>query len=184
MGGRAALVALALLSISTLTNDPRALSARRSKAVSNHEDGPAISSPGALVVRDAPSAPRRQGFEAIEPILVFAVARLPLPIGAADNLPQDIARSMLACWRAPHEGDEVTLRMSFRRDGSVFGKPRMTYMRAAGGPDGEAELANSVYAAISACTPLRFTPSLGAAIAGRIFLIRFVAMRKEQRAAL
>ena len=75
--------------------------------------------------------------------------------------------------------------MSFRRDGSIFGKPRITYIKAAGGTDGEAALATSIYAAaIAACSPLRFTPSLGAAIAGRTFLIRFVANRKELRAAL
>lgn len=118
---------------------------------------------------------------------LVALALLPChapAANAADNVPQDVARSILACWHAPHEGDEITLRMSFRRDGSVFGKPRITYMRASGGPDGQADLANSALAAIADCTPLRFTPALGAAIAGRVFLIRFVAMRKEQRAAL
>lgn len=101
-----------------------------------------------------------------------------------DNLPRDVAHSISACWHPPHDGDEITLRMSFRRDGSVFGKPRITYMKASGGPDGQAVLANSIFAAIAACSPLRFTPALGAAIAGRVFLIRFVALRKEQRAAL
>ncbi len=72
--------------------------------------------------------------------------------------------------------------MSFRRDGTVFGQPRITYMKASGGPDGEASLANSMRAAIAACAPLRFTPSLGAAIAGRTFLIRFIAPRRERRA--
>ncbi len=106
------------------------------------------------------------------------------PPEGVDNVPGDVARSMVACWHAPHEGDEVTLRMSFRRDGSVFGKPRITYMKAAGGPDGQADLANSITQAIAACSPLRFTPSLGAAIAGRVFLIRFVAPRRERKAML
>lgn len=100
-----------------------------------------------------------------------------------DNLPADLARSIAMCWRPPHDGDEITLRMSFRRDGSVFGKPRITYMRASGGADGKASLATSIDIAIRACCPLRFTPSLGAAIAGRVFLIRFVAPRGAQRAA-
>ncbi len=100
------------------------------------------------------------------------------------NLPNDVPRAIAACWQPPHEGDEITLRMSFRRDGSVFGKPRITYMKAAGGPDGQADLANSLFAALKTCTPLRFTPSLGAAIAGRVFLIRFVAPRRTRGAAL
>lgn len=106
------------------------------------------------------------------------------PLEGLDDVPGDVARSMVACWHAPHEGDEVTLRLSFRHDGSVFGKPRITYMKASGGADGEVELANSIIRAVTACSPLRFTPSLGAAIAGRIFLIRFVAPRRERRAML
>ncbi len=117
--------------------------------------------------------------------LAFALASGAPPVWAApDNVPGDVARSIAACWHPPREGDEITLRMSFRRDGSVFGKPRITYMKPVGGLDGEAALANSIYAAIAACSPLRFTPSLGAAIAGRTFLIRFVAPRREQRAGL
>ena len=102
-------------------------------------------------------------------------------LGNSDNLPSDVARSIAACWSPPHEGDEITLRMSFRRDGSVFGKPRITYLKTSGEPDEEAALANSILTAITSCTPLRFTPSLGAAIAGRVFLIRFISPRKEQR---
>ena len=101
-----------------------------------------------------------------------------------DNVPRDVARSIARCWHPPHEGDEITLRMSFRRDGSIFGRPRITYEKASGGADGEAALANSIFAAIEACSPLQFTPSLGAAIAGRTFLIRFVANRREHRAVL
>jgi hypothetical protein len=107
----------------------------------------------------------------------------PAVIATIDRLPRDVGASIARCWHPPHEGDEITLRMSFRRDGSVFGRPRITFMKAAGGADGAAELATSIYNAIEACSPLRFTPELGAAIAGRIFLIRFTAPRKEQRAA-
>ena len=112
-------------------------------------------------------------------LLTGAPATPPQPV----NVPGDVARAIAACWHPPHEGDEITLRMSFRRDGSVFGKPRITYMKATDGPDGQAALATSIYEAIAACSPLRFTPSLGAAIAGRTFLIRFVAPRRERRAA-
>jgi hypothetical protein len=55
-------------------------------------------------------------------------------------------------------------------------------LKPVGGLDGQADLANSVHAAVAARTPLRFTPSLGAAIAGRTFLIRFVAPRRSRRA--
>ncbi len=72
----------------------------------------------------------------------------------------------------------------FRRDGSLVGRPRMTYVKAGGGDDGVAALATSIFAALQACTPLQFTPGLGAVIAGRTFTIRFVAPRRARRAAL
>jgi hypothetical protein len=37
-------------------------------------------------------------------------------------------------------------------------------------------VAASILAAVKACTPLNFTPSLGAAIAGQIFAIRFLSL--------
>jgi hypothetical protein len=66
---------------------------------------------------------------------------------------------------------EVTIRLSFSCDGAVIGVPRVTYISAA-----ETELRKkvsaSILAAVKACTPLAFTPSLGAAIAGRMLAIR------------
>lgn len=99
-------------------------------------------------------------------------------IGRAD-LPRDVATSIAACWHPPRNGDEITFRTSFRRDGSIFGKPRITFMRSAAGADGEADLANSLLEAVAACAPLSFTPRLGAAIAGRVFLIRLVAPTRQ-----
>src|ERR1700712_604005 len=90
---------------------------------------------------------------------------LSLPAQAARasalNLPGEIASRIAACWHPPAEGDEVTLRLSFRADGSLFGKPRMTYVKAVGGADGEGAVANSIFAALQACNPLRVTPALG-----------------------
>lgn len=67
----------------------------------------------------------------------------------------------------------VTLRVSFRRDGSVFGLPRVPYTDA-GTPEGKTDLAQSLLAGLKRCTPLPLSPSLGAAVAGEIFAIRFI----------
>jgi hypothetical protein len=45
------------------------------------------------------------------------------------DLPPEVGPSIAACWRAPHEGDQITVQLSFRRDGSIFGKPRVNYMK-------------------------------------------------------
>ncbi len=92
------------------------------------------------------------------------------------DTPADVGRAIEACWRAPHVGDEITVRLSFRRDGSVFGKPFITFRKAsADSPDANAKLSTSIAEGIARCAPLPFTDRFGAEIAGQVFLIRFIA---------
>ena len=90
------------------------------------------------------------------------------------DLPQEVGPSLLARWRAPHQGDQVTVQLSFKRDGSIFGKPRINYLKPVDSSDTQA-LTESIYKALEACLPLQFTPQLAANIAGQVFVIRFVA---------
>lgn len=102
-------------------------------------------------------------------------------LAAPDHAPpisllSDIAPRITACWTPPNIGDEITLRLSFTRNGVLAGRPRITFIKAASGSaDGEAALANSIFAALRDCTPLPFTPGLGSAVAGRVMTIRFIA---------
>jgi hypothetical protein len=86
----------------------------------------------------------------------------------------EIATALGSCWRPPHDDDQVTVRVSFTRDGAVIGEPRIVYARSSSDSSEDAALATSMTAAIRACTPLRFSARLGAAIAGRVLAIRFV----------
>jgi hypothetical protein len=46
-----------------------------------------------------------------------------------------IATGIAACWRPPHDDDQVTVRASFTRDGAMIGEPRIVFVsRAAAGP--------------------------------------------------
>jgi hypothetical protein len=94
------------------------------------------------------------------------------------NLPSQIGERIVECWQAPQSDQviEVTVRLSFSSAGAVIGEPRITYIRAPAGPGFREKIAASILAAIRACTPLPFTPSLGAAIAGRMFAIRFSSL--------
>lgn len=105
----------------------------------------------------------------------------------AANQPLDTIRDVFAalqgCWRPPARPDgptgmEVTVRLSFRKDGSVLGKPRITYYRARGDQSQERSFRTSIEAALRDCTPLPFTEALGSAIAGRPVTLRFVDDRK------
>jgi hypothetical protein len=81
---------------------------------------------------------------------------------------------LAAGWRPPHDDDQITVRISFTREGAVIGEPRIVFVRSSGGPTDDAALARSMMAAISDCTPLNFSARLGAAIAGQVLNIRFI----------
>jgi hypothetical protein len=94
------------------------------------------------------------------------------------DTPREVPGRLLACWHPPPLGDDathqVTVRMQFARDGSVIGKPFVTYVKTAPGSDARQAMADSIQAAVRQCTPLDFAPGLGAAIAGYPFAIRFI----------
>jgi hypothetical protein len=90
------------------------------------------------------------------------------------DLPPEVGPSIAACWRAPHQGDQITVQLSFRRDGSIFGKPRVNYVKPMDS-SGTQALTESIFKALDTCLPLQFTPRLAANIAGQIFVIRFIA---------
>jgi hypothetical protein len=85
-----------------------------------------------------------------------------------------IATGIAACWRPPHDDDQVTARLSFTREGVVIGEPRIVFVRSSGGRADDAALAHSMIAAIHYCTPLNFSAKLGSAIAGQVLDIRFI----------
>ena len=89
-----------------------------------------------------------------------------------------IATGIAACWRPPHDDDQVTVRLSFTRDGAVIGEPRIVFVRSSGGGADDSALANSMLTAIRDCTPLHFSARLGSAIAGQVLDIRFIGRNR------
>jgi hypothetical protein len=90
--------------------------------------------------------------------------------------------ALRSCWVPPAKdhfrpGTQFAVRLSFKRNGDLFGKPRITYVTP--GLPGEIRQAywDAVEAAVERCTPLAFTRGLGGALAGRPFAIRFVDRR-------
>jgi hypothetical protein len=89
-----------------------------------------------------------------------------------------IATGLAACWRPPHADDQVTVRMSFTRDGAVIGEPRIVYAYSSAGAADDSELAQSMLTAVRDCTPLHFSSRLGSAIAGQVLDIRFIGRNR------
>lgn len=101
------------------------------------------------------------------------------PAGPATlNRFSEIGQALAACFTplASSSWASATLRVSFRRDGSVFGQPLLPYIDA-GSAQQKSDLARSLLAALKTCAPLHLSPSLGAAVAGEIFAIRFLHIR-------
>jgi hypothetical protein len=89
-----------------------------------------------------------------------------------------IATGLAACWRPPHADDQITVRMSFTRDGAVIGEPRIVYAHSSGGAADDSELVQSMLTAVRDCTPLHFSSRLGSAIAGQVLDIRFIGRNR------
>jgi hypothetical protein len=93
----------------------------------------------------------------------------------------EVFPALQACWRPPagsgFSGQEITVRLAFKRNGEVLGQPRITYYKAGGDRDQRDAFTRSVREAFERCTPLPFSDSFGAAVAGRLFTFRFVDAR-------
>jgi hypothetical protein len=91
--------------------------------------------------------------------------------------------ALRACWEPPpieqaQSRLEMSVRLSFNRNGDIIGRPRVTYTS----PDTPYETKEVYWRAITAalqrCTPMPFSKAFGNAVAGRPIAIRFVDNRK------
>ncbi len=113
--------------------------------------------------------------------LTVPVPPRPQPVAArnAINRYTEVAEAIGRCWDPSaavgnrHWG-AITVRVSFKRDGSVYGVPRITYVDPLADKSAAADLRASLLQALARCAPLPFTPALGSAIAGEVFTIRFI----------
>jgi hypothetical protein len=126
--------------------------------------------------RRIPPPPRRGSGE-IGVIGGLAPATQPFEGEVLEKL-TDIAPALRRCWTppaldGPDTGVMATVRFSLRRDGTLFGQPRVTWETKQTDPTLRQRFTDSVVTAVRACTPMRLSPPLGAAIAGRPLSIRF-----------
>lgn len=94
-----------------------------------------------------------------------------------DNIKQAFAR-LRTCWKPPpasraNPDVEITVIVSFRRDGTILGHPKITYESEHATDNDRLEYRIAVMEALQRCTPMPFTEGMGGAIAGRPFAIRF-----------
>jgi hypothetical protein len=87
------------------------------------------------------------------------------------------------CWRAPagSEGSTITVGITLKRDGNIFGQPSITYSKLTGDADAQKRFVATALAALAACTPVAITDALGGAIAGRRIFIRLESQAPQTR---
>ena len=95
---------------------------------------------------------------------------------------RDLYAALRACWKPPEPdkargGMEMSVRLSFKRDGAMIAPPRLTYATKSAPDDTRQAYRQTIDAGLENCLPLHFTKGLGGAIAGRPIAIRYVDNR-------
>jgi hypothetical protein len=78
-------------------------------------------------------------------------------------------------------GSALTIVLMMKRDGSIFGKPRITFSRLEGDDEARQRFLDDAERAIDSCVPFRVTPALGGAIAGRLFSVTLGGRNGDSR---
>jgi hypothetical protein len=122
---------------------------------------------------------RFAGLLAISGVLLafHTTASLANPLKNTD----EVAAALLACWKPParSEGSFVTLRFSFRRDGTIFGRPLPIHINVIGDENARRRFIDAAINAVERCAPLDFSPDFALGIGGQVFTMRFAAPRKR-----
>ena len=98
----------------------------------------------------------------------------------------DIRHALRSCWRWPplseaHSAMEMTVRLSFKRSGEVFGV-RLTYQTPGVSDEERSLYYGALVGALRRCSPLPLSESLGAAIAGHPMTFHIRDTRQQRKA--
>jgi len=119
-----------------------------------------------------------------KPFLWFAPPLLWLALtGAARAEPErldtikEVFVRLFGCWKPPPRSlanpIDITVVVSFNREGAILGHPRITYESENANDNDRLQYRVAVMETLQRCTPLPFTEGLGGAVAGRPFAVPF-----------
>ena len=94
------------------------------------------------------------------------------------NTIKDVFTKLSTCWKPPppsrvNPDVEITVIVSFNRDGNIMGHPKITYESENATDNDRLEYRVAVMEALQRCTPMPFTESMAGAVAGHPFAIKF-----------
>ena len=98
---------------------------------------------------------------------------------------RDVVLWIHRCWRPPPLSQanpiDITVIVSFNREGAILGHPRITYESEQASDNDRLQYRIAVMETLQRCTPLPFTEGLGGAVAGRPFAIPFRTRKSPPR---
>ena len=94
------------------------------------------------------------------------------------NTIDELFARLRQCWQPPklpegHPGIQITVLFTLRRDGEIFGRPKITFESPEASTEDSIAYRTAVMETLQRCTPMPFTESMGGAIAGRTIRFRF-----------
>src|SRR5262245_20360589 len=100
------------------------------------------------------------------------------------NTLNELEAALLGCWEPPpieqsRSGMQITVLMSFKRNGELFGQPRITFQSRDASDAERALYRTAVAEMLERCASLPFTQALGSALAGAPLTMRFVDDRER-----
>lgn len=122
----------------------------------------------------------RASFAAVAAVIAGAIGAAGPAAGQETQIGnlQELYATLKQCWRPPalpagDPGRQITVLVSFKRNGEILGKPRITFESTTAGWDAGLAYRVAVMETLQRCTPLPFTAAMGGAVAGRPFTLRF-----------
>jgi hypothetical protein len=98
---------------------------------------------------------------------------------------KDVFTRLYSCWRPPPASRtnpmDITVVVSFNREGAILGQPRITYESGNAGDNDRIAYRIAVMETLQRCAPLPFTEGLGGAVAGRPFAVTFRSRKRPPK---
>jgi hypothetical protein len=98
---------------------------------------------------------------------------------------KDVYAKLYSCWRPVPASRanpiDITVIVSFNREGAILGQPKITYESANAGDNDRIAYRIAVMETLQRCTPLPFTEGLGGAVAGRPFAVTFRSRKRPPK---